>query len=189
MTKDLIQTNKKMHWLVLLLSAICGIAAVGLIVYQNGGIFTYYGDYNCQQIAFYMHAHELVTTGQIGWDWNTDLGVNFIGSYSFYLLFSPFFWLTLPFDTSAVPYLMAPLFVLKFMTCAFTAYFYVARFVKDKRFAVIGGLLYAFSGYCIYSSTIFLMLLHFSRLSSLDLKCLSPKTNTARLQLPLPLTQ
>ena len=151
MTKDLIQTNKKMHWMVLLLSAICGIAAVGLIVYQNGGIFTYYGDYNCQQIAFYMHAHELVTNGQIGWDWNTDLGVNFIGSYSFYLLFSPFFWLTLPFDTSAVPYLMAPLFVLKFMTCAFTAYFYVARFVKDKRFAVIGGLLYAFSGYCIYN--------------------------------------
>ena len=149
MTKDLIQTNKKMHWMVLLLSAICGIATVGLIVYQNGGIFTYYGDYNCQQIAFYMHAHELVTNGQIGWDWNTDLGVNFIGSYSFYLLFSPFFWLTLPFDTSAVPYLMAPLFVLKFMTCAFTAYFYVARFVKDKRFAVIGGLLYAFSGYCI----------------------------------------
>ena len=49
MTKDLIQTNKKMHWMVLLLSAICGIAAVWLIVYQNGGIFTYYGDYNCQQ--------------------------------------------------------------------------------------------------------------------------------------------
>ena len=46
---------------------------------------------------------------------------------------------------------MAPLFVLKFCTCAVTAYFYVARFVKDKRFAVVGGLLYAFSGYCIYN--------------------------------------
>ncbi|MBR3962935.1 MAG: YfhO family protein [Oscillospiraceae bacterium] len=151
MTKDLKQINKNMHWWVLLLAAICGILTVGLVVYRNGGIFTYYGDYNCQQIAFYMHAHELVTNGQIGWDWNTDLGVSFIGSYSFYLLFSPFFWLTLPFDTSMVPYLMAPLFVLKFMTCAITAYFYVARFVKDNRFAAIGGLLYAFSGYCIYN--------------------------------------
>lgn len=137
--------------LVLLLSAVCGILTVGLVVYQNGGIFTYYGDYNCQQIGFYMHAHELVTNGQIGWDWCTDLGVNFIGSYSFYLLFSPFFWLTLPFETSAVPYLMAPLFVLKFMTAAVTSYFYIARFVKDKSFAVIGSLLYAFSGYCIYN--------------------------------------
>lgn len=151
MTNEIQKTNKNLHWWVLLLSAICGIITVGLVVYQNGGIFTYYGDYNCQQIAFYMHAHELVTSGQIGWDWNTDLGVNFIGSYSFYLLFSPFFWLTLPFETSAVPYLMAPLFVIKFMVCAFTAYFYVARFVKDKRFAVIGGLLYAFSGYSVYN--------------------------------------
>lgn len=151
MTKDFKRTDKKLILWVLALSGLCAVITVGLIVYRNGGIFTYYGDYNCQQIAFYMHTHELVTNGQIGWDWNTDLGVNFIGSYSFYLLFSPFFWLTLPFDTATVPYLMAPLFVLKFMTCAITAYFYVARFVKDKRFAVVGGLLYAFSGYCIYN--------------------------------------
>lgn len=145
------KSTKNLHWWTLLLAAICAVITVGLIVYRNGGIFTYYGDYNCQQICFYMHAHELVKSGQIGWDWVTDLGANFIGSYSFYLLFSPFFWLTLPFDTSVVPYLMAPLFVLKFCTCAVTAYFYVARFVKDKRFAVVGGLIYAFSGYCIYN--------------------------------------
>ncbi|MBE6900497.1 MAG: hypothetical protein E7479_07545 [Ruminococcaceae bacterium] len=151
MTNEIQKRNKNLHWWVLLLSAICGIITIGFVVYQNGGIFTYYGDYNCQQIAFYMHAHELVTNGQIGWDWNTDLGVNFIGAYSFYLIFSPFFWMTLPFETSMVPYLMAPLFVIKFMVCAFTAYFYAARFVKDKRFAVIAGLLYAFSGYSIYN--------------------------------------
>ena len=151
MISNLQKSNKNMHWWLILLAALCGIITVGVVVYRNGGIFTYYGDYNCQQIAFYMHAHELVTSGQIGWDWNTDLGVNFIGSYSFYLLFSPFFWITLPFDTSMVPYLMAPLFVLKFVTCAVTAYFYIARFVKDKSFALIGGLLYAFSGYSIYN--------------------------------------
>ena len=151
MINDIKQNGKRLYLWVLLLSAICGIITVGLVVYRNGGIFTYYGDYNCQQIAFYMHCHELVTSGNIGWDWNTDLGVNFIGAYSFYLIFSPFFWLTLPFDTSVVPYLMAPLFVLKFMTCAITSYFYVARFVKDKRFAVVASLLYAFSGYSIYN--------------------------------------
>ena len=151
MIKGIQKTSKNLHWWVLLLAVICAVATVGTVVYRNGGIFTYYGDYNCQQIAFYMHAHELVREGAIGWDWNTDLGANFIGSYSFYLLFSPFFWLTLPFETSAVPYLMAPLFVLKFAVCAFTSYFYIARFVKDKRFAVVGGLLYAFSGYCIYN--------------------------------------
>ena len=143
--------SKNLHLWTLLLAAVCAVATVGTVVYQNGGIFTYYGDYNCQQICFYMHAHEMVKSGALGWDWVTDLGANFIGSYSFYLLFSPFFWLTLPFPTQAVPYLMAPLFVLKFCTAAFTSYFYFARFVKDKRFALIGGLLYAFSGYCIYN--------------------------------------
>lgn len=143
--------QNSLWWVAAALAAVCAAATVGLIVYRNGGIFTYYGDYNCQQIDFYMHAHEMVKTGQIGWDWITDLGVNFIGSYSFYLLFSPFFWLTIPFETAAVPYLMAPLFVLKFMTCAVTSYFFFERFVKDKAFAVIGSLLYAFSGYCIYN--------------------------------------
>ncbi len=151
MIKGIQKTSKNLHWWTLLLAVICAVATIGTIVYRNGGIFTYYGDYNCQQIAFYMHAHELVKEGAIGWDWNTDLGANFIGSYSFYLLFSPFFLLTLPFDTAAVPYLMAPLFVIKFATCALAAYFYLIRFVKDKRFAVVGGLLYAFSGYCIYN--------------------------------------
>lgn len=151
MIKGINRKEKNLCFETLVLAVICAVVTVGLVVWRNGGIFTYYGDYNCQQIAFYMHTHELVTSGQFGWDWNTDLGSSLIGAYSFYLLFSPFFWLTLPFDTAAVPYLMAPLFVLKFAVCAVTAYFYVARFVKDKRFAVVGGLLYAFSGYCIYN--------------------------------------
>lgn len=151
MIKNIKNKEKYFPLWVLLLSALCAIITVGFIVYRNDGIFTYYGDYNCQQIAFYMHTHDLVTSGQIGWDWNTDLGVNFIGAYSFYLLFSPFFWLTLPFDTAVVPYLMAPLFVIKFMTCAITSYYYFARFTKDRRFAIVGSLLYAFSGYCIYN--------------------------------------
>ena len=60
------------------------------------GYFLFFGDFNVQQIPFYQHCHELIRSGSIGWDFTTDLGSNFIGSYSFYLLGSPFFWLTLP---------------------------------------------------------------------------------------------
>lgn len=55
MTKDFKRTDKKLILWVLALSGLCAVITVGLIVYRNGGIFTYYGDYNCQQIAFYMH--------------------------------------------------------------------------------------------------------------------------------------
>ena len=85
------------------------------------GLFIYYGDFNVQQIPFYRMAHDAVRSGNIFWNWNTDLGANFIGSYSFYLLGSPFFWLTLPFPSAAVPYLMAPLLMLKFALSSLTA--------------------------------------------------------------------
>ena len=72
----------------------------------NKGIFLYYGDFNSQQMMFYQHCHDAVRSGNMGWDWGTDLGSSFIGSYAFYLLGSPFFWLTTLFPSGAVPYLI-----------------------------------------------------------------------------------
>lgn len=118
---------------------------------SDRGIFLFYGDYNVQQIPFYQLAHRAIREGNIGFNFYTDLGVNFIGSYSFYLLGSPFFWLTLPFPNAALPYLMAPLFCLKFAVAAVTACAFIKRFVVNKNYAVIGGLLYAFSGFGIYN--------------------------------------
>ncbi|WRS26840.1 YfhO family protein [Oscillospiraceae bacterium MB08-C2-2] len=115
------------------------------------GYFIYYGDFNVQQIPFYRLAHEAVRSGSIFWNWNTDLGVNFIGSYSFYLLFSPFFWLTLPFPTAFLPYLMAPLLMLKTACAALTSYLYLERFVRDRKFAVLGAMLYALSGWMSFN--------------------------------------
>lgn len=146
-----LQKDKSLHWWALLFAFATAVLVVLPIVIRDGGYFTYYGDFNVQQIPFYIHAHEMVRSGAFAWDWHTDLGANFIGSYSFYLLFSPFFWLTVPFPTTVVPYLMGPLFVLKFSCAAFTSYFWLHRFVEDKRWAVVGALLYAFSGFSIYN--------------------------------------
>ena len=115
------------------------------------GYFTFYGDFNVQQIPFYKECHAAIKSGNIFWNWNTDLGANFIGSYSFYLLGSPFFWLTIPFPNSFVPYLMGPLLILKFGCAALTAYFYIRRFTRTPDAAMLGGLLYAFSGFSVYN--------------------------------------
>ena len=115
------------------------------------GYFIYYGDFNVQQIPFYKMTHDAIRSGNVLWNWYTDLGANFVGSYAFYLLGSPYFWLTLLFPSKAVPYLMAPLLMLKFGTAAVTSYAYLRRFVKNGNYAVIGSLLYAFSGYSIYN--------------------------------------
>lgn len=130
--------------------AILLIAILPIMIF-TGGYFIYYGDYNSQQIPFYQIAHDAVQSGQLGWNWNTDLGANFIGSYSFYLLGSPFFWITLLFPSSATLYLMPYLLALKHAVAALTSYAFIRRFVRSRRAAFIGALLYAFSGFQLYN--------------------------------------
>lgn len=121
-----------------------------LIIYDKG-YFIYYGDFNVQQIPFYQMVHDAVKKGEIFWNFKTDLGVNLIGSYTFYMITSPFFWITLIFPSNAVPYLMGPLLVLKFGCLSLSSYIYLRRYVKNPRIAILGAALYAFSGFSIYN--------------------------------------
>lgn len=123
---------------------------VPFIILGNG-IFFYYGDFNVQEIPFYQLAHDYIRTGGSNWHNLTDLGSDFISSYSFYLLGSPFFWLTIPFPSEAVPYLIGPLLILKFGCAGLIAYLYLKRHTKRRINAMIGGILYAFSGFSIYN--------------------------------------
>ena len=134
-----------------LIALLIGVGIFVPYIILSEGYFTFYGDFNAQQIPFYMHCHQMVRSGNFFWDFGTDLGANFIGSYSFYLLGSPFFWLTVPFPTFVVPYLIAPLLVLKFALSALTGYLYIRRFTRTPRAAQIGALLYAFSGFAVYN--------------------------------------
>ena len=136
---------------VFLTALLCAAVIFVPFIIEGHGNFTFFGDFNVQQIPFYKMCHEAVRSGNIKWSFTTDLGANFIGSYSFYLLGSPFFWLTIPFPTNMVPYLMGPLLILKFALAAFTAYLYIRRFTKTAAAAQIGGLLYAFSGFSVYN--------------------------------------
>ncbi len=117
----------------------------------NKGIFLYYGDFNSQQVMFYQHAHDAVRSGNMAWDWGTDLGTGFVGSYAFYLLGSPFFWLTTLFPSAAVPYLLPWLLCLKTAVAACSAYAYIRYFSDNVNACAIGALLYAFSGFQTYN--------------------------------------
>ncbi len=122
------------------------------LIKTGSAVFLYYGDYNSQQISFYEHCVAMVHSGDFGWDWVTDMGSNFVGSYSYYMLGSPFFWIMCLFPSTWAPYLMAPMYMIKYMVAAVLAYAYLQRFVKNKNYAVIGALLYSFSGFQIYNT-------------------------------------
>ena len=111
-----------------------GLSALVFLPFMavDGGRFLFYGDFNVQQVPFYRLAHDAVRAGQIGWNQHTDLGVNFVGSYSFYLLGSPFFWLTIPFPSEWMQFMMGPLFMLKFACASLTGYVYLHRYTKPR---------------------------------------------------------
>lgn len=118
---------------------------------SDHGFFLYYGDYNAQQIPFYTIAHRAVRSGSLFFNITTDLGSSVYTSYSFYLLGSPFFWLTVPFPETAIPYLMPYLLMLKIALASMNAFLYIKRYVQEERVACIGGLLYGFSGFQMVS--------------------------------------
>lgn len=138
-----------------LLAFILGFASLLIsvipIIIADGGYFIYYGDYNSQQIPFYILANNAVRNGQFGWNWFTDLGSDLIGSYAFYLIGSPFFWLSVILPKSLITLSMPVLLSLKHGMATLTAYAFIRRFVRNKNSALIGGLLYAFSGFQIFN--------------------------------------
>ena len=141
------------HYLGLTFVAALALAImlVTPFIAYNGGVFYYYGDFNVQEIPFYQLIHSQVRAGELGWNHLTDLGTDTLASYSFYLMGSPFFWLTIPFPNEIVPYLIGPLLILKFACAASAAYCWLQRHVRFKGYAVVGALLYAFSGFSVYN--------------------------------------
>ena len=141
--RNIFSKEKKYYARAFLYALAMAAVLLAPFVLLDGGYFVYYGDYNAQQIPFYKTCIEAVQSGNLGWNWRTDLGANFVGSYSFYTLGSPFFWFAALFPVEISQYLMAPLLALKIACSSFFAFVYIRRFVTNPQHALIGGLLYA----------------------------------------------
>ena len=123
-----------------------------IIVIKNGGILTLSDDFNSQQLTFSQAVWNVVHNGGGEWSWNLDLGTSFVNGFAFYNLGSPFFWIFLALPKGTFPYLAAPLYILKYTTATVTAYVYLRLFTKKvtgwkNDNAIIGALIYAFSGF------------------------------------------
>jgi len=144
-------TEKEKYFQVFLLGFLTLFISLLPIIIADGGYFIYYGDYNSQQIPFYILANNAVRDGQLGWNWFTDLGSDFIGSYAFYLIGSPYFWITTILPRSLITLSMPVLLSIKHGMASLTAYAFIRKFVRNKNACIIGGLLYAFSGFQIFN--------------------------------------
>lgn len=150
--------QKELKLKTFLIALATSIALFLPFVMLQGGTFTYYGDFNVQTMPFNILNNNLIKSGQTGWCWYNGLGSDFLTSFSYYTLGSPFFYLMLLFPSSFVPYLLAPVICLKIALMALTAYIYIRQYVNKPSSAMIGGLLYAFSGWVMYNMFFFVFL-------------------------------
>lgn len=136
-------------FLVFLLGFALYLLCVLPILFRNDGLFFFYGDYNVQQVPFYILAHRAIRNGEFFWNWNLDLGGTLIGDFAFYIMGSPFFWLTYPFEEQQLPYLMPVIMAIKSGVATLTSYCYIRRYLSKRNhlYALTGALLYAFSGF------------------------------------------
>ena len=140
-------SKKRMYIFMLLLGFTMYVVAVLPIIIHNGGLFFYYGDYNVQQVPFYILAHRAIRNGQLFWNFNIDLGGDLIADFAFYLFGSPFFWLTIPFPEDFLPYMMPFIMALKYAVASANGFLYMRRYSKTNKGAMLGALLFAFCGF------------------------------------------
>ncbi len=139
--------EKRPYLLAFLLNFTAGVFAFGWVMLTQRGLFSVAGDFNVQQIPFAMAANDAIKSGNVIWDWSLDLGSNFIGGMTFYLLGNPSFWLSLLFPSEYFMYIVGWLYVLKYAFAGLTSFAWMKKQVRHPYAAVIASMLYAFSGY------------------------------------------
>ncbi len=147
MKKFVNKITKNKALLAFLLCGLLGILIVLPNIIINDGIYSLVKDLNLQQIPFNKIINHSIKNGEIFWTWYNDLGSNFLPTFSFYNMFSPFNLITYIFPESWFEYLIGPVFILKYAFTGLTSYLFLKRYVKNKNYAVLGSLLYTFSGY------------------------------------------
>lgn len=141
-----------------LICFLCAFASFAPFLFRDGGFFHVWSDFSWQQVPFGIALHNfLAERNPGGWIWNYGLGISAVQAFSFYVMGSPFYWLSLPFPAEWYPVMVGWIYLLKYTAAGVTAYCYIRRFVRGESAAVAGALMYAFSGF----QTVNLMFYHF----------------------------
>ena len=130
-----------------IINLLLGIIVVGVTFWLGDGVFYLGGDFNLQQVPFNQLARQSIEAGEFYWLDNFDLGTGFINALSFYVIGSPFFWITFLIPNPDYSIIVPCMLVAKFAVAGTGAYCYIKQYVKNFNWALIASMFYAFSGY------------------------------------------
>ena len=140
------------------IGAIIGIIVFAPIWVHHNGQLMDYGDYFLQYVPFIKELKRMVMSGSLSWSWNSFLGDGFVGAYSYYTVFNPFAWLVALFPDKYILYGTMFATILKLSVSMVAAMLYMRRFCKKDSYALIGALLYTFSGFTLVNTNFYFFL-------------------------------
>lgn len=129
------------------LNFLLAVIVFGYYIIKEHGLFSLSYDFNSQIIPFTKHVLDMIHNNGGIWSWNIDLGSNIVSALSYYSLGSPVFWLFSWCTSENVLYIMGIEYILKYAIAGLSSYYYLTRHIENKRLALIGSVLYSFSGF------------------------------------------
>ena len=100
---------------------------------RDGGLLLVAADFDAEQLSYNMLCNNAIKSGEVLWNWRIDIGSDFVSSFSFYTLGSPFFWLSFLFPASAFPYLVGWIYMLKYAVAGLTSFAYFRRSASEEK--------------------------------------------------------
>ncbi|SFE48250.1 Uncharacterized membrane protein YfhO [Sharpea azabuensis] len=140
------------------IGAIIGIIAFAPVWAHHNGQYMEYGDYFLQYVPFIKELKRIVATGSLSWSWNSFLGDGLISAYSYYTVYNPFAWIVALFPDQYILYGTMFAIILKLAISMVTSALYIGRFCKKETYALIGALLYTFSGFTLVNTNFYFFL-------------------------------
>lgn len=125
---------------------VASLAIVPFLIAGKGYIAMSH-DFAAQEIPFQLFMNRTVKSGNLLWNFNIDLGSNFIESFAFYNLGSPFFWLMCLLPTTWMPKVMGWIMILKVAVAGMSSAMFFRRHLEKDKTAIMVSMLYAFSGF------------------------------------------
>lgn len=150
--------KKNCYLKIFFISIIIGIISFFPIYIHFEGQLMDYGDYFLQYVPFIKEMKRMLLSGSLSWSWNSFLGDNFIGAYSYYTVFNPFAWFVMLFPDKYILYGTLIATLLKLGLSSVLSLMYFKFFCKKEHTAYIGALLYTFSGFTLVNTNFYFFL-------------------------------
>lgn len=143
------------------LKAFCFIFFLGLLCFSFEAIGNHFtlplsGDYTLQTYSFYSQGYHIfwnfIKTGEYPlFDFSNYLGANYLGTQSFYYVFSPLFYLLCLWPEKLLYQGIFFHMIFKFALGGFFMYLLLRKYFHVSfKFSWIGGFIYAFSGWSLF---------------------------------------